>query len=75
MLHFLSISSRLCISGKTNEDRSLQKKLPNNLEGVIKLENHHLVTPNKVTDSYQNDANIKRIRCVLTTRKWENVTI
>ena len=75
MLHFLSISNRLCISGKTNEDRSLQKKLPNNLEGVIKLENHHLVTPNKVTDSYQNDANIKRIRCVLTTRKWENVTI
>lgn len=75
MLHFLSISSRLCISWKTNEDRSFQKKLANNLEGMIKLENHHLVTPNKVTDSYQNDANIKRIRCVLTTHKWENVTI
>jgi len=45
------------------------------LEGMTELENHHLVTPNKNTDSYQNDANIKHIRCVLTTRKFENVTI
>lgn len=52
-----------------------RRKQAVDIEGMIKLENHHSVTPNEITDSYKDHVCLKYIKCVFAAHKWENVTV